>query len=515
MSSIPGRAAILVALCLFVSREAGSQPMTLVVHGGGIGETLTLTLDGPPGSLHLLLASFTTGPTPWPGQPVGSLDVGFDLLIESLGAPGFLGVLDGGGQHVIALPVPVDPLLDDLNLNFQAVRIAAGNSVVEKTNLWRVTFDNPGEFAPTLGEMNQARAFAAYQKLDDGSVLVSGGGNGTITSATGLRTAELYRPNLEAFESLPDMLATRALHRATRLQDGRILLTGGVNILGNPTNKAEIFDPQTNSFMATADMSIARVGHSASLLPDGRVLIAGGSSSLADATAFATSALASTELFDPAGTGSFSAGPGLSQPKTVHDAVTLANGKLLISGGISFIVIIIPLPGVSSVAQLYTPNPAGSGSFGGNQSMTVARAGHSSILLDDGRVLLAGGASGSLLAPVVLATCELFKEGSGFSSAAGMATARALPCLNRLTDGTIFASGGFQGDLTNPVSLSSCELYTAAPPAGPGGWSPRGSMTVTRSGHGCVLLDDGTLALIGGGGGTPSAALKSAEIHQP
>ncbi|MBI4879415.1 MAG: hypothetical protein HY812_07105 [Planctomycetes bacterium] len=242
------------------------------------------------------------------------------------------------------------------------------------------------------------------------------------------------------------------------------------------------------------------------------MLIAGGSSDTTDAVTFATSAKKSTEIFNPS-TGLFSAGPDLSQPKTFHEAVTLADGRVLISGGLTYYVIIVPIPDLSSVAQVYTPN-AGSGSFGGNVTMGAKRAAHTAVLLNDGRALLVGGATGSLLAPTILATCELFNPASGFSAAGGLAGARAITSLVKLPAGQVLASGGAQGDLYNPVPVGTCELYTPVT-GGAGSWAAAGSMNSTRSGHGCLILSDGSVGLIAGGGGAGGVALDTAEVYQP
>ena len=65
-------------------------------------------------------------------------------------------------------------------------------------------------------------------------------------------------------------------------------------------SSAEIFDPATGATSPTGSMGVPRSGHVAALLADGRVLIAGG---LGDADP--TTAWPSAELYDPV-TGTFS-----------------------------------------------------------------------------------------------------------------------------------------------------------------------------------------------------------------
>ncbi|MFH0944401.1 MAG: kelch repeat-containing protein [Planctomycetota bacterium] len=506
--------ALVLAAVALAAPASDAQSMYLDIHGGGLGQTVELNLSGPPSTRYLLLMSFVYAPTPFPGQPVGSIDVGLELLNTCLALPGFFGYLPTSGQLTLPIPVPNNPPLDGANLNFQLLRVI-GNKATEKSNPWRLTFDTPGDYTATIGGgLAQARAFATNTELDDGTVLIAGGGTGSITSATGLSSVELYRPNLEAFASMPAMNSARALHKATKLLDGRVLITGGVDAGSVPLASAEVYDPVTGTSTFTANMQIARAAHTSTLLPDGRVLITGGSSDLSTDTSFATSAERSTEIFNP-GTMSFASGPNMSEPKTFHDATVLSNGNVLVTGGITYYVIFIKIPDLSNTAQVYTPGTAPAvGSFGSSIGMGTKRAAHTSVLLDDGRVLVAGGASGSLLAPTILSSCSLF-TGSGFSAAGGMATPRAISGLVKLENGQVLAAGGANGDLLNPSAIISCELYTPAPPSGAGSWASAGNMTTSRSGQGALLLSDGTIGLIAGGGGVSNVALSSAEIYQP
>ena len=72
------------------------------------------------------------------------------------------------------------------------------------------------------------------------------------------------------------MEVERAAHTATRLADGRVLVTGGIRRGEAALASAEIYDPRTSDFSATGEMTSVRVGHTATLLRDGLVLIAGG-----------------------------------------------------------------------------------------------------------------------------------------------------------------------------------------------------------------------------------------------
>ena len=75
----------------------------------------------------------------------------------------------------------------------------------------------------------------------------------------------------------------RSQHTATLLEDGRVLVAGGIiPILDEgtprplcPTARAEAYDPSTNEWADLGFMPAPLAGHDAVTLPDGRVLLAG------------------------------------------------------------------------------------------------------------------------------------------------------------------------------------------------------------------------------------------------
>jgi hypothetical protein len=103
----------------------------------------------------------------------------------------------------------------------------------------------------------------------------------------------------------------------------------------------------TGVWEATADMAAARAEFPSVLLESGKVLASGGY----DMTSGPS--LASTEIFDPdTGTsGTWTAGPTMSEARRAHTATRLNDGKVLIAGGVNGFT----GSTVTSSAELYTP----------------------------------------------------------------------------------------------------------------------------------------------------------------
>jgi hypothetical protein len=125
------------------------------------------------------------------------------------------------------------------------------------------------------------------------------------------------------------MRSGRWLHTATLLDDGRVLILGGRSPNDSVYRSAELYDQLTGAFRSAGNMAEGRQQHTATLLGDGRVLIVGGYWS--DGKNWRV--LASAEMYDPA-TGSFDTVGSIGTPREDHIANRLADGRVVIVGGI-------------------------------------------------------------------------------------------------------------------------------------------------------------------------------------
>jgi hypothetical protein len=125
-----------------------------------------------------------------------------------------------------------------------------------------------GTFTST-GSMSEGRAGHTATLLVDGTVLVTGSDN----------TAELFSPGTGSFSVVGDLLTPRCGQAtATLRNDSTVLVVGGRSCGRGAASRAtaELFAPESGGFVATSSLITARDGHRATRLVDDTVLITGG-----------------------------------------------------------------------------------------------------------------------------------------------------------------------------------------------------------------------------------------------
>jgi N-acetylneuraminic acid mutarotase len=272
------------------------------------------------------------------------------------------------------------------------------------------------------GAMATARYLHAATLLPNGKVLVSGG----ISGSTAVPTNELYDPVTNTWSAAAPMIAPRFSHTATLLNTGKVLVSGGLNV-STAIATAELYDPATNTWAATGSMATSRYYHTANLLPNGKVVVTGG---------FSSTVVATAEQYDTA-TGTWAAAGSMTQARHQHAAALLADGKLLVSGGVN------DDHGKATIAsaELYD---ASTNSWSVVGSMAQPRNRHTATVLANGKVLVMGGVElGALGGETVLASAELYDPVSKtWSSAGAMSAPREKQTATMLTNGQVLFSGG-------------------------------------------------------------------------
>ena len=358
-----------------------------------------------------------------------------------------------------------------------------------------LTYDAASGTWTPAGNLVGNRMAHSATLLANGQVLVAGGCN-ISAGCPGISSAELYDPNTRQWTATGDLHAARRNHTATRLPDGRVLVTGGIggcdSQICTSLASSEIYSPQTGQWSFAASMPTRRVGHVAVLLQDGRVLVVGGCTE----TGLPCGTLGAI-IYDPDQNAWTSTGDAVAE-RTEANATMLPDGDVVVTGGLDD-------GGFDALdVERYDPaldtwSPAG--------SLHEGRFESSATLLSTGQILLAGGATSS---------AELYDPTTGSSSPTdSMSVSRSNFAAIALPTNDVLAVGGV--DNSNNV-LASAELYR--PGAGPlaslsrtsvdfglqeaGTVSAPAFVTVTNSGNALLVIDSLTL-----GGAHPENFLAS------
>ena len=319
-----------------------------------------------------------------------------------------------------------------------------------------------GKFSSSVGRTVEPRDNYTATLLPNNTVLLAGGGDGIPGHYR--NSAELYNPATDTFARTAGFMAySTALHAATLLKNGKVLITGGWD--GRQAhNDAQLYDPATGTFDFTRDltnplrpvthMNRVRSSHTSTLLNDGTVLITGGYDGAVP--------IPSAELFHP-DTGLFELLPAMATARYGHTATLMNTGKVFIVGGSSS----------STVCEIYDPATKTFRTLGAR--MTYLRSFHTATLLSAdpndtyAKVLVAGGSTGP--------AAEVFDPGTEtFTLTDPMTTVRTYHTATLLPDTRVLLTGG---------SDDSAEFYDPTTRTFAGTLR---SMKESRGSHQAVLL---------------------------
>jgi len=295
--------------------------------------------------------------------------------------------------------------------------ISAGGGYTNQVDLYDPAMDSWTTRAPMLS----IRSDASATVLADGRVLVVGGDSSINTN---LASAELYDPVADTWTATGSMSVERTRHSATLLPDGKVLVIGGYKKGGSTQflQTAEFYDPLSGTWsLAAAPLSVPRAQHGAQLVAGGSAVLlvggiggagsvtqltsaelfpVGGSGSpttvagavpagnvyvcalLADGSVLAMVDSSTTAVrFTPAGDAFTTSTIASSAPRSLPTMTVLADGRVLVAGGIGL-----------ATAEIYNPDVD---TWTAAASMSTIRTRATAVLLDDGSVLAISGDSGS------------------------------------------------------------------------------------------------------------------------
>jgi N-acetylneuraminic acid mutarotase len=504
-----------------LSAPAFSQSR-LMTYGDVLGAPTTLALSNvAPGTRCMIIPSMSNNGSNaligMSGDANDSLLVGVDLAANGTR---FTKTSNAQGIASVTITIPASPSMLDRAVYWQGFEWPSGGS---GTTMF-ANFSNMRTMSLNTGNRWQAeqsnapvsaalQAYIGYSSTGNGGadrVFACGGGPVVLTDVTSPFATKdrAWEYNLEnGTHTLLSgtMNDSRAFHNGVKLQDGRFMVIGGNqgpygsagNYYTKILNTCEIYDPATGTWSNTANMFKYRAGATALVLPDGRVIVAGGSEgnsshNLADVADLLGTALKTTEIYNPA-TNSWSWGPNMSEPKAGAMSVVLNDGRWMIAGGITHVTIFgLDIPDFSANISIYNPT---TNSFSNAGTMKDKRALGAMTVMGNGNVFIAGGGGGDILNIGPIRKTEVYNpSNSSTTRKSDLSNDSAFGVAVTLANGTAMVIGGANGSLDDPAPINNCWIYNDAN----GSLSAAASMPEAHAGGVVVAAEDGTVFISGG-----------------
>jgi hypothetical protein len=315
----------------------------------------------------------------------------------------------------------------------------------------------------------------AASAAPDGTVVVTGGSRGQGVLSDGIDRID---PDTGAMSRIGRLAGGRALHRATALRQGGVLISGGTVSWGS-ARLAERVNLLSGGSTPAGELSVARVHHAAVELLDGRVLVTGGWSS-GEAVPLGISA--SGELWDPSTRRFRRLASAMQHGRAGHAMSLLPDGRVLVTGGYT-----AAARGIS--AEVFDPRLEAFTALAADWGLRAHHASH----LVDGRVWLLGGetALAGDGSPQPLASVLAFDPADDrFVPAAALLVPRAGAASVHTPSGSILLLSGRNADFGHTATV---EEYF--PGAGP---RRAESLNVGCELHTGTLMSDGRILVVGG-----------------
>lgn len=220
----------------------------------------------------------------------------------------------------------------------------------------------------------------------------------------------------EAFAS------SRALGASLKVGRVRAFAFKTTVLMPAETNVRANVSPSAATWSGSGNLTEARSGHRTVVLANGNALVIGGAGD--------AGILSGAELYDPQ-TGTASTTGSMANARYSHTANVLANGEVLVTGGWD------SGDATLTLSEIYDP---ATGEWRSTGSLSEARAEHEAVVLNDGRVLVVGGAHFG----VSLASAEIYDLATGtWTTTGALSGSRGYFTATKLQDGRVLVAGGW------------------------------------------------------------------------
>lgn len=314
---------------------------------------------------------------------------------------------------------------------------------------------------------------------------------------------------------------------AWRRPDGRVMAVGGCALTGCPASfnqtacgqvlaNSDTWDPTTGTWTSGAAMLTARTTFAGVPLPSGDMVVAGGCTATSCTVmndAGLCEAQPCTQTTNLAERYSYADGKWvpagmLSSPRFASMGVPIGTGDALVAGGCD----------VSACTASVERWTAGTNTWTEMAPLPGARGFGTGTVLADGRVLVTGGCADALCATVLDDAVIYDPVANSWAPAGKMSAARAGHTTTLLNDGTVLVAGGCS-DAGCQTVLSSAELWSAGV-AGADAGAEAGTfvaapqMAGARHHHTATILANGDVLMAGGANATGSS-VPTSEVYLP
>lgn len=311
-------------------------------------------------------------------------------------------------------------------------------------------------------------------------------------------TTQIWNPRTKVWKAskVKPALPHLQMGAAVMLDDGRILVTGSCKKDCGAGSNAELYNIATDTWTVPGQMAHGRYFHSMVKLLDGRVLVLGGC--VIDPCMTGT---LEVEVFDPK-SDTFTKSP---TPMTIHrvcfTATLLDDGRVLVAGGYN-------PSGILRDNETYDPSTS---TWTVNPPMKHRHVVHAAVLMQDGDVLVVGG---DCKIQLPCGDADLFNPRTGMWKSAGhMSAPRSGLSAMLLQDGKVLISGGLSYFGMLWQDLQSCEAFDPVKHA----FVEEEPMAAQRANFSLAKLPNGKVLAVGGdqwAGGTNKNP-GTAELYTP